>query len=491
MVFIFLWLTVETQTKAQKVFEFNTTCQQAYKEITQLKLNNGIALIEKAKQQNPNNLIPILLENYVDFIVLFFNEDASMYQKKYSLFDERIELLKQGPPNSPFYNFCLGAAYLQKAAVNIKFDNKTKAGWEFQLAYRCFKQNKKAFPTFTPNDIFLGSIQAVVGSIPKGFRWIASLFGVTGNLKEGMQTVSNFVNSTDPWARLLNTEATVMYCYLNFYMQNKKDETIQFIQTKKLDVTNNHLFAYMATSLAINNKQNEWAKTIVLNRNQSKDYFETTIWDFQLGYIFLHQLQTQQAIPYFENYLNKFKGNLYVKDVLQKLSWCYYLQGNKTVALATRKKIFTKGATIADADKQALKDAQKNTWPTVYLLKARLLNDGGYNKEALLLLQQHNNNFETAAEQLEYEYRLGRIYDDLKQYNNALQWYAKAIDNGKYSTEYYAARAALQTGMILENKGDKKNAINYYQICLDMENHDYKNSLDQRAKSGIARCKGN
>ena len=36
----------------------------------------------------------------------------------------------------------------------------------------------------------------------------------------------------------------------------------------------------------------------------------------------------------------------------------------------------------------------------------------------------------------------------------------------------------------------KKTAIQYYQQCLDMENHDYKNSLDQRAKSGIARCKG-
>jgi tetratricopeptide (TPR) repeat protein len=490
IIFISIFTLCCIATNAQKVYEFNSTCQQAYKEITQMKLANGIALIEKAKQQNTNNLIPILLENYVDFVVLFFNEDIGEFQKRFSKFDERIELLKQGPQTSPFYNFCLGTAYLQKAGVNLKFDNKSRAGWEFQIGYRYIKQNKKSFPTFTPNDIFSGSIQAVVGSIPKGFKWVANLFGVKGNLKEGMQVVTNFINSSDPWARLMNTEAIFIYCYLNFYLENKKEETIQFIQRKKLDLVNNHLLAYMTASLAMNGKQNELCKSVVLNRNKSAEYFQTPIWDFQLGYAYLHQLQIPDAIEHFEKFLNNFKGKLYVKDVYQKLSWCFYLQGNMAAAEATRKKILKKGGTVSDADNQALKDAKINTWPDVSLLKARLLNDGGYNNEALSLLQKKNyNSFSKDIEQLEYVYRLGRINDDLKKYEDAIGYYSQAITLGKYNTAYYAARAALQIGMIKEKNGDKKSAINYYQQCLDMEDHDYKNSLDQRAKSGIARCK--
>ena len=65
--------------KAQKVYEFNSICQQAYLEISKLKFTNAKVLIEKAKQQNPNNLIPIVLENYVDFFPLFLNEDAVEY----------------------------------------------------------------------------------------------------------------------------------------------------------------------------------------------------------------------------------------------------------------------------------------------------------------------------------------------------------------------------------------------------------------------------
>jgi hypothetical protein len=32
--------------------------------------------------------------------------------------------------------------------------------------------------------------------------------------------------------------------------------------------------------------------------------------------------------------------------------------------------------------------------------------------------------------------------------------------------------------------------MGFFQKCLSLKDHDYKNSLDQRAKSGVARCKG-
>ena len=68
-------LTRFTWVHAQKVYDFNSTCQQAYQEITKLKMNSGLALLEKAKQQNPDNLIPVFLESYIDFYTLLFNEE--------------------------------------------------------------------------------------------------------------------------------------------------------------------------------------------------------------------------------------------------------------------------------------------------------------------------------------------------------------------------------------------------------------------------------
>jgi tetratricopeptide (TPR) repeat protein len=98
--------------------------------------------------------------------------------------------------------------------------------------------------------------------------------------------------------------------------------------------------------------------------------------------------------------------------------------------------------------------------------------------------------FNTDLEKLEFTYRVGRINDDLGKDEDAIAFYLKAIALGEARTEYYAARAALQIGQIYEQKGNKKDAIRFYEQCINMEDHDYKNSLDQRAKSGISRCKG-
>lgn len=476
---------------AQKVYEFNSTCQQAYQEITKLKINSGLALVQKAREQNPNNLIPELLESYADFYVLFLNEDPKDYAVRYPKFLERIDALEEGPKSSPFYYYCLSMVRVHRAASAIKFGKMWDAGWDFRRAYQLIKENRKQFPTFSPNDLLYGALQAITGTIPKGYKWIASLFGMKGSLTEGMKTVRGFINSNDPWARVFFNETAFIYPYLMFYLENKKDEAFAFAQQHKLDLVNNHLHAYMAANLAINKQESEYAKNVILWRNKSDEYLKTTVWDFELGFTRLYHLETQEAAKHLEAFLNNFKGKFYVKDAYQKLSWCYYLQGNMARAEEARAAILKKGATDSDADKQALKDAKAGKWPNLLLLRARLLSDGGYSNDALALLQgKTENDFAKEEERLEFAYRMARIYDDLGRSDDAIRNYQAAIRIGENRREYFAARAALQTGQIYEKRGQKSVAISYYQKCLDMEDHEYKNSLDQRAKAGIARCKG-
>ncbi len=480
-----------TANAQEKVYEFNATCQQAYKEISQLKIANGKTLIAKAKAQNANNLIPVYLESYVDFIELFFNEDASEYKTRKKNIDARIDALKDGNDASPFYKFCLSNAYLHKALIEIKFSENTSAAFNARRAYILIKDNKKLYNSFAPNDMLLGSLQTMMGTVPKGYKWIAAIFGMKGSVTEGMKTLTNCLNSSDPWAKFFMPETQLLYCYLNYYINNKKDETVQHIINSKLDVVNNHLFAYMASQLAINNKQTELGKNIILNRNKSADYLQIQLWDMQMGFVKLHKLELAESIQYFEKFVTSFKGNFYVKDVYQKLSWAYFLQGNMDASKKARANILTKGNANTEADKQALKEAKEGKWWNAVLLKSRLLNDGGYNNEALKNLQGKTlESFTSIEEKLEFVYRLGRINDDLHKDDEAIKYYTQAIEIGKERTEYYAARAALQIAMIYEKKGNKQQAINYYQQCIDMDDHDYKNSLDQKAKSGIARLKG-
>ena len=256
-------------------------------------------------------------------------------------------------------------------------------------------------------------------------------------------------------------------------------------------MVNNHLYAYMAANLAINSKQTEYAKKVIEGRNMSPEYMATSAWDFEMGYVKLHQLQLDDAIQHFQRFISTFKGNFYVKDVLQKLSWAYLLKGDKEQAEKYRLLTIRNGNTDSDADKKAYRDAKKGTWPNELLLKARILSDGGYQKDALAVLHgKSSSDFTKPEEALEFVYRVARIYDDMGREDEAISFYTTAIQLGKDRTEYYAARAALQKGLIYEKRNQKSLAIAAYQQCLDMGDHEYKDSLDQKAKSGIARCKG-
>jgi tetratricopeptide (TPR) repeat protein len=192
---------------------------------------------------------------------------------------------------------------------------------------------------------------------------------------------------------------------------------------------------------------------------------------------------------YLERFLLRFKGKFYVKDVLQKISWIYYLQQEPAKAEAARARILSAGSTETDADKQALKEAESGRWPNTVLLKARLYDDGGYYNQALKVLAgKQMSSFPDIQDRLEYSYRTGRIYDALGRKTEAISAYRQAMELGQNQREYYGARAALQLGYIYEAQGDKKTALIYFRKVLDMKSHDYKNALDQKAKAGVERC---
>jgi len=476
---------------ADKVYDFNSTCQQAYKEITCLRLANGSKLTAQARKQNPDNLIPDLLDSYVDFFILFFNEDPTELKTRRSHFDDYFSKLEDGPDSSPFYNYCRSVVLIQQACVEIKFGERWSAGWDFRKAFSLIKENRKKFPSFVPNNMVYGPMQVVAGTIPDGYKWLDGLFGIKGSISTGMALIQSVINSNDAYAKLFSNEAVFYYCYVMFYIQNQPDQVFQLISQKKLDLVSNHLLAYMAANLAINNKMNEYARNVIQGRDQSPVYMQTPVWNFEMGYIQLRHLELAEAAKNFEYFLSHFKGKFYVKDACEKLSWCYYLQGNMLAANNARNMVLQRGNTDTDADKQANKDAKANKWPDTILLQARVLNYGGNNEQAISLLENKSvHDFSNAEDQLEFTYRTGRIYDDMHKDDAAIKNYLATISLGENRTEYYASRAALQIGMIYEKQGNKALAIQYYKKCLGMQDHDYKDSIDQKAKSGIARCSG-
>ncbi len=63
----------------------------------------------------------------------------------------------------------------------------------------------------------------------------------------------------------------------------------------------------------------------------------------------------------------------------------------------------------------------------------------------------------------------------------------ETIRLGKNETWYFAANSALMLGQLYENEKDFNKAAYYYNLCIDMKNHEYENSIEQKAQAGLNR----
>jgi len=473
----------------QYQYSWTPRTQKIYESITSLRIPEARVLMNQDKKASASNLIYPLLESYADFYQLFLNENKAEYVQMYPAFEQRIQLLEAGPKQSPYHLYSLALAHLHKSLIAIRFNKNLEAALDFRKAFLLFKENKKAYPNFSPNDVYLGLMTTVIGTIPKGYQWMASLLGMTGKISEGNALVLNYINSKDAYSNQCRNEAIFVYPYLVMNFEGNKKKTFDFIENTAYDFTNNHLHAYMATNLYLNNQQSQKALQIASNLNPANTYLDLPFWQLEIGYAYLNELKLDAAKNALQQFINRFKGQFYVKDAFEKLSWIAYLQGDQAKANAYRSNVLSKGNDITDADKQALQNAKKGTWPHPILLRARLLSDGGYQQQALAILAgKTSKDFDKDIDKTEFAYRLGRIYELAGQIDQAIPFYTSAIEKGSNQPEYFAARAALQIGLIYEQKGNPSQAITFFNTCLEMKNHAFKNSLDQKAKTGIQRC---
>ncbi|MEO8584465.1 MAG: hypothetical protein ABI415_11745, partial [Flavitalea sp.] len=330
-------------------------------------------------------------------------------------------------------------------------------------------------------------MKVAISTIPDGYKWLGNLFGMKGSGNQGLGQLETFLLQNDEWALLFRTEASFHFLMLKYYVNNEKEEVFEYMRMHNLDVKNNHLFTYLAVNLSINSQQSARAEKIIREKNNSDEYLQTSLWDLETGYAKMNHLD-DKAEGFFKNYLDHFKGKYYLKDVLYKLSLYYYLKGDQDNADHYRSLVLKSGNTIAEADQLALREVKAGEWPDKLLLKARLLNDGGYYHEALILLQgKQMSDFKKEEQKIEFAYRVGRLYDDLQRDNEAVTFYRQVVVMGEKRKEYFAARSALQLAFIAEQQGDKKQAAYWFNRCLGMKGHDFKNSLDQKAKAGLVR----
>lgn len=488
LVSVLLLSALQGHAATDYTFDYNASCARAYKAYLSLRTEEGDALIRQELIAHPYNLTATYIADYGDCITLLFNGDPYQLQQRKAHQEERLSRLAKGADDAPWKRLALAGVHLHWALVNMRRGENFKAATGFRRSYLLLKENASRFPDFAPDDVLYGVEESLAGIIPDSYKWITNMLGLNGNFTEGLARLNSYLRRFPQDESPLRDEAVFYDAFVRFQFGGEKQAVWQRVGNEaSFPATGNLMRCFFKANLAISFRKADVAISTLRAAQSMRGAADWPVFNFELGSALLLKLDAS-CLYYFDRYISRNTGGLFTKDALQSAALSAYLNNDLKRATGYRNRIMNEGNLHTDADKQAQRFAQGQTWPRPLLLSARTLIDGGYAAQALQKLRTTNAAaFPEIADKLEYDFRLGRALEETGDAAAAVQAYQRVINGGRERQEYFAARSALQMAGIYESRRQKAEARRYYQTVLSMHDHDFQASIDQQAKAGLAR----
>ncbi|MCP9237434.1 hypothetical protein [Lewinella sp. JB7] len=482
---LLFWAGTQVRANAEYSYELNAGAIAVYEDIMRLELDVAEAGIRALRAAEPRNLAAYHLESYVDFFRLYLSGDEGLDGQLAERFDRRVAALERGDVNSPYYHYVLADVRLHRSLIDLRFERQLAAFRNLNRAYKNLRDNADRFPDFLPTYKNLGLVHAAVGSIPPQYKWGVELFSsLTGTIAEGRRELKRALADRDSPFYL---ETRVLYAFMELHLADRPDLAAQSIAALKLDPANNKLHCFVRASVAMHDDRNAEAIRILEMQQRGGTAADFPYLDFMLGQAKLRSLDSRGR-AHFQSFLLRYSGRHFREEALQKIAWSYLLEGN--IPRYHRAMAEIEGGSRAGGDESAVREAAGERAPHLGLLRARLLFDGGYFTRARVELDGIQFATLNPDEQLEHRYRTGRVLGGLKDFAGALSFYERTITLGRDNPAYYACNAALQAGLLEEERGNLSAAKRYFLTCLDLNPAEYRIGLHMLAKAGLNRIGG-
>ncbi len=468
--------------KATADFDFTPNLQKAYSEVFKLRVQSGRELLLKENARNP---FKIYVEDFADMVELINSENESLYEKWQDREDERLEVVEGLEEKSPYNRFLRAEIKLHWALIKIRFGHEVKAGYNVIQAYKLLEENQKLFPNFLPNQKSLGCLHVLIGSVPDKQRWIPKLLGLRGNIQLGMNEL-HLAAKDKVWGVEARFCTTFIQAYVLKFDAKQNAEMLQLAESQADNLNIN----MVATAISLKDNRTEQAIELLKQTPRDAAYLNFPIFELYKAETQLFKGNYLQAITFYNSYLRSFRGKTFLKDTYYKLFLCNWLMGDDKKAKLYLSKINEGGSTVAESDKAAQKfyeNFQKTkVLPNKNLIKLRILFDGGYFEEAQQELSTlTEKNFGTPKDQAEFNYRAGRIYQKLSQFDKAANYFERSVALTGTQDWSFAPNSALQLGYIQQQKGQKNKAKAYFEQAIAYKNHEYKTSVDNKARAAL------
>ncbi|GAB3814082.1 hypothetical protein GCM10028895_06830 [Pontibacter rugosus] len=410
-------------------------------------------------------------------------QNTRQYDKLLAAQEKRLEKLEKLPNTDEWVNYATTEVRMQVAMSKLLFGNRLSAAWDFRKAFQAYSEAAKRSPEFIPYKKNLGVLQVLIGSVPDQYKWFLNIIGLRGSVRQGMQNLKAATTQRNPF----HLEAQLLYVVL-LHMTTPEKEQLALNQARSIAKANkDNLLATFVTMHLLKKSKVKLALAVYNTKPVGSAYTLFPYLHHMAADLFLYRSDFENSIKENNIFLKQHQGKHYLKSANFKLYLAYALSDHAPQAAWYLQQVPQVGLAEVEEDKYAACYYEKQEQLIKPLMKARLFTDGGYFEEALEELSALQLNGATPpAVQAEYYYRKARILHGQDSLSQAILFYRQTLALCKGTDLYFAPNAALQLGYIYEALHQPQQAKAFYKQALSFKNHEYKNSIDAKAKLALS-----
>jgi tetratricopeptide (TPR) repeat protein len=473
-----LFLFIAAHSFAQD-FPFSANALKAYKKVLDLDVTKARAELKNSSPIGDQYVIAVS-----EAIDLLLTEDLEKFNQYESNFEKRTDRASGKTTDDLYFQAEL---HLQWVFVYLKFGHEFDAALHLRKSYWITRELRKKNPAYLPVLKTSGLLNVMIGSVPEKYNWILDLLDIQGDVMQGLNELQQFRQSSHPLA----VEADLWYAFIHGFVLQKPEIGLDALEKLIISENRNITAQFLAANLYVKNSDSEKALGILNEIEKFPVDILVPYSAYLKGEILLQKGVYAKAIEAFDLFLQRNKGQNYVKDALYKTGICYLLEGNTSQAKLRFEQAKVTGSEAAEADKHASKALSQHELPSIELTKVRYFTDGGYYMEALTILNTLTlSSFTKTKDQIEFEYRKARLYHKMNDIPKAILAYINVIKINGSEEFYYAPNACLQLGYLSLSENKVDEAKRYFNQALSYKKHEYKNSIDSKARSALSQLKG-
>jgi tetratricopeptide (TPR) repeat protein len=470
-----LFLSAVVHLASGQDLTFDATQQRAYQ--LALSLHPAQALQALGDE---NSIANMYIASLAETIELLVTEDYSKFASYEERFLKRLDRNVKSAPRD--FQFLQAELRLHWAFVYLKFGHELDAALQLRESYKIAESCRQKFADYVPILRTAGLLEIIVGSIPEKYGWVLSLLNMSGSVPGGLADLETIGASKS----VLATEGRLLHALVQGFMLEECSPALADMSSMLKEQKRNPLIVFLSASLAIKNSESARALELLKTLSDSTSGVPLYYADYLKGEAYLHKGDYLNSILSYRWFINHQTGQNYIKDAYFKIGLCYWLNGNENDALELFKEARNKGKEATEADKSAARALSEPNPPNAALSRIRYYTDGGYYKEAEKMISSlSEKDFTNRKDITEYYYRKARLAHKMNK-PEAVELYKKAIDMTGMETWYFAPNACLELGYIFRSRNDLPRAADYFERALSYKRHEYKNSIDSKARSALA-----